>query len=97
VLYTLGSLPAVFLSRYLQKIGTPRRDLGNGLLMSSGEDLNQKGVIDYCFDVIYVTCEPFVLDSILLSSFCPAGTCQVGSGALGEWFWWLYMIVSGGI
>jgi hypothetical protein len=22
-----------------------------------------------------------------------AGACQIGSGAFGEWFWWLYMVV----
>ncbi len=21
------------------------------------------------------------------------GACQIGSGAFGEWFWWLYMVV----
>jgi hypothetical protein len=28
------------------------------------------------------------------SDACIQGACQVGSGAFGEWFWWLYMIVN---
>lgn len=23
-----------------------------------------------------------------------SGACQIGSGVFGEWFWWLYMVVS---
>lgn len=41
--------------RYLVKIGTPRRDPA-GNLVSSGEDLNQGGITEWCFDVLYVTC-----------------------------------------
>ncbi|KII95875.1 hypothetical protein PLICRDRAFT_150839 [Plicaturopsis crispa FD-325 SS-3] len=54
-IYVLTFLPAAFLSRYLEKIGTTRRDPTTGTLVSSGEDLNQPGVTEWCFDVLYVT------------------------------------------
>ncbi|KAF8204925.1 hypothetical protein BJ912DRAFT_14804 [Pholiota molesta] len=75
-IYTPTFLAAFFISSYLVKIGTPRRDPTTGTLISYGEDLNQPGVIEWCFDLLYIT-----------------WTCQVGSGAFGEWFWWLYMII----
>nr|GAT53930.1 predicted protein [Mycena chlorophos] len=75
-LYTITFLPAFFLSNYLIKIGTTRRDPTTGTLISFGEDLSQAGVIEWCFDVLYVT-----------------WFCQVGSGAFGDWFWWLYMVI----
>ncbi|KAF9263613.1 DUF788-domain-containing protein [Marasmius fiardii PR-910] len=76
VLYIATFLPAFFLSNYLIKVGSTRRDPTTGTLISHGEDLNQPGVTEWCFDVLYVT-----------------WTCQVGSGAFGEWFWWLYMVI----
>ncbi|KAF7331811.1 DUF788-domain-containing protein [Mycena kentingensis (nom. inval.)] len=69
-------LPAFFLSNYLIKIGTTRRDPTTGALISYGEDLSQPGVTEWCFDVLYIT-----------------WTCQIGSGAFGDWFWWIYMII----
>ncbi|KAG7097185.1 hypothetical protein E1B28_004557 [Marasmius oreades] len=75
-LYIVTFLPAFFLSNYLIKVGSTRRDPTTGTLISYGEDLNQPGVTEWCFDVLYVT-----------------WTCQVGSGAFGEWFWWLYMVI----
>lgn len=55
-IYVMAYLPALFLSRYLQSIGTSRRDPTTGAIISSGEDLNQPGVTEWCFDVLYVTC-----------------------------------------
>ncbi|KAK7061522.1 hypothetical protein R3P38DRAFT_2829957 [Favolaschia claudopus] len=74
-LYTVTFFPAFFLSNYLIRIGTTRRD-PNGTLISYGEDLNQPGVTEWCFDILYVT-----------------WACQIGSGAFGEWFWWLYLVI----
>ncbi|TFL05631.1 hypothetical protein BDV98DRAFT_541645 [Pterulicium gracile] len=54
-IYTFTFLPCFFLSNYLIKIGTPRRDPTTGTLISYGEDLNQAGVTEWCFDVLYVT------------------------------------------
>ncbi|KIM67873.1 hypothetical protein SCLCIDRAFT_1210003 [Scleroderma citrinum Foug A] len=55
LIYVLTYLPALFLSRYLEKIGTARRDPTTGALISSGEDLSQPGVTEWCFDILYVT------------------------------------------
>ncbi|PPQ77720.1 hypothetical protein CVT25_011155 [Psilocybe cyanescens] len=75
-IYIVTFFPAFFLSNYLIKQGSPRRDPTTGTLISSGEDLSQPGVTEWCFDILYIT-----------------WACQMGSGAFGEWFWWLYMII----
>ncbi|KAF6762561.1 hypothetical protein DFP72DRAFT_560508 [Ephemerocybe angulata] len=75
-LYVLTYFPAFFLSNYLIKIGTTRRDPNTGALISYGEDLHQTGVTEWCFDILYIT-----------------WACQVGSGAFGDWFWWLYLVI----
>ncbi|KAK0498411.1 hypothetical protein EDD18DRAFT_1157597 [Armillaria luteobubalina] len=75
-IYIATFFPGFFLSNYLIKIGTTRRDPTTGTLMSYGEDLGQPGVTEWCFDVVYIT-----------------WACQIGSGAFGEWFWWLYMVI----
>ena len=55
-IYIVTFFPAFFLSNYLIKIGTTRRDPTTGTLISYGEDLNQPGVTEWCFDILYVTC-----------------------------------------
>jgi hypothetical protein len=55
-IYIVTFFPAFFLSNYLIKIGTTRRDPTTGALISYGEDLNQPGVTEWCFDILYVTC-----------------------------------------
>ena len=55
-LHILSHIPSTFIARYLYKIGEPRRT-DTGELISPGEDLNQPGVIEWCFDIIYVTCK----------------------------------------
>ncbi|KAH0587428.1 hypothetical protein H2248_006217 [Termitomyces sp. 'cryptogamus'] len=54
-IYVATFCPAFFLSNYLIKIGTTRRDPTTGSLISYGEDLNQAGVTEWCFDILYVT------------------------------------------
>ncbi|KAF8076139.1 hypothetical protein FPV67DRAFT_399517 [Lyophyllum atratum] len=54
-IYIVTFFPAFFLSNYLIKIGTTRRDPTTGTLISYGEDLNQAGVTEWCFDILYVT------------------------------------------
>ena len=56
-IYSLSMIPSVFLSQYLIRIGTPRHEPSTGGLLSSGEDLSRSGIIEWCFDVIYITCE----------------------------------------
>lgn len=54
-IYIVTFFPAFFLSNYLVKIGTTRRDPTTGTLISYGEDLHQPGVTEWCFDILYVT------------------------------------------
>lgn len=56
-IYIVTFFPAFFLSNYLVKIGTTRRDPLTGTLISYGEDLSQTGVTEWCFDILYVTCK----------------------------------------
>ena len=56
VVYVLTYVPTFLLTRYLENIGTVKRD-ASGALLSSGEDLAQAGLTEYAFDVVYVTCE----------------------------------------
>lgn len=56
-LYLATFFPAFFLSNYLIKIGTTRRDPTTGTLISYGEDLNQPGLTEWAFDVLYITCQ----------------------------------------
>ena len=52
----LSHILSTAIARYLSKIGEPNRS-ATGELISPGEDLNQPGVIEWCFDVIYVVCK----------------------------------------
>jgi hypothetical protein len=56
-IYLLTSIPMFLLSNHLIKIGSTRREASTGALISSGEDLSQLGVTEWCFDIIYITCE----------------------------------------
>lgn len=58
-IYIVTFFPAFFLSNYLIKIGTTRRDPITGTLISYGEDLGQPGVTEWCFDILYITCMSF--------------------------------------
>lgn len=55
-LHILSHIPSTFIGRYLSKIGEPKRS-PTGELISPGEDLNQSGVTEWAFDIIYVTCK----------------------------------------
>lgn len=55
-IHILSHIPSTLIARYLARIGEPKR-ADTGELISSGEDLNQPGVIEWCFDIVYVTCE----------------------------------------
>ena len=93
-IYIVTYLPALFLSRYLERMGTSRRDPTTGALISPGEDLNQPGVTEWCFDILYVTCKLVATLTSRLEHIVCAGACQIGSGAFGDWFWWFYLVVS---
>lgn len=44
-----------FLYGRLAALGKPRRD-ANGAMVSAGSDLNQPGVTEWMFDVLYISC-----------------------------------------
>ena len=71
-IYALSLVPSIFLSRYLERIGSPRNDPTTGTLISSGEDLSRPGILEWCFDVVYVTCETDASNSLALRSLCSA-------------------------
>ena len=52
----LSHILSTVIARYLFKIGEPKRS-ATGELISPGEDLNQSGVMEWCFDIIYVACK----------------------------------------
>lgn len=76
-LLALSYVPSIFLSRYLERIGSPKRDTTTGTLISSGEDLGRPGVIEYAFDVIYITCAAF---SLMLSNSTDLRICYLCRG-----------------
>jgi len=53
-IHIASHIPSTFIARYLYKIGEPKRS-PSGELISPGEDLNQSGVTEWAFDIIYVT------------------------------------------
>ncbi|CAE6505010.1 unnamed protein product [Rhizoctonia solani] len=77
-LYVLTFIPTMVLYRHLTSIGLPRKEPNTGALISPGEDLNQSGITEWCWDIIYVT-----------------WGCAVGSSLLGNWVWWLYLVIPG--
>ena len=94
ILLVLSYVPSALLWNYLVKLGSPRRS-PRGDVLSPGEDLNQPGITEYCFDVLYITCT-FSLASIMIHqpTWVPIGACQVGSAVFGNWVWWFYSVVS---
>jgi hypothetical protein len=58
-LYGIFFAPTFFISRFLTLSGRPKRDAA-GAVIASGEDLNQPGLTEYAFDVIYVTCKKWL-------------------------------------
>ncbi|KAF8435605.1 hypothetical protein BGX38DRAFT_1274878 [Terfezia claveryi] len=54
--YILFSLPALLIEAYLEQISRPKYAAGNaGDLRRAGEDLDAKGLMEYLWDIIYVT------------------------------------------
>ena len=75
-IYVVSLVPSIFLSRYLERIGSPRYDTATGTLISSGEDLSRPGVLEWTFDVVYITCEFIFLHYI----FSPVDSRVVSKG-----------------
>ena len=55
-IFIITFVPELVLYRYLINIGTAKRDPTTGALLSAGEDLDRPGVIEWSFDVLYITC-----------------------------------------
>lgn len=54
----LLSTPALLLEFYLDRIGRPKYrqdEQGHQVLVSAGEDLSSKGLMEYAWDIVYVT------------------------------------------
>ncbi len=56
ILYSGSAALSQFLYQHLKRMGTPRRD-STGNLVSPGNDLNQPGMTEWIFDVLYMSCE----------------------------------------
>ncbi|KAF8426058.1 hypothetical protein EV426DRAFT_41816 [Tirmania nivea] len=54
--YIVFSIPALLIEAYLEQISRPKYAAGNaGELRRAGEDLDAKGLMEYLWDIIYVT------------------------------------------
>jgi hypothetical protein len=93
---TVLSLMSLGLSQFLYtrlaKMGKSRRD-ATGALVSAGNDLNQAGVTEWMFDVLYISCASRCPFPVVNSLIAVAGAAQVGSATLSEWVWWIYAAV----
>ena len=92
IFYCISAALSQFLYQHLKRSGTPRRD-STGSLVSPGDDLNQPGMTEWTFDILYISCE--LIDRIILitAPSLSVGFAQIGSAILGEWFWWIYIVV----
>lgn len=61
--YVLFGGAALLVEYQLERLGRPRTD-ARGVVVREGEDLNQPGVVEYLFDLIYVTWGVLVLASL---------------------------------
>lgn len=55
VVYSLLSAPSIVCEFILETTGRPKYDSETGALTKSGDDLAQQGLIEYMFDVVWVT------------------------------------------
>ena len=92
IFYFLSLGLSQFLYQHLKKLGTPRRD-STGNLVSPGDDLNQPGMTEWIFDILYISCESIKRTLDKRFNSCSLGFAQVGASILGEWFWWIYLVV----
>jgi len=53
--YVLLSIPSLAIELYLEKISRPVYSANGDALRKAGEDLDGKGLMEYMWDVIYVT------------------------------------------
>jgi len=53
--YIMTAIPEFVLFQHLTSTGSPKREPTTGALLAPGEDLSQRGVTEWCFDIIYIT------------------------------------------
>ena len=80
VLYCISAALSQFLYQHLKKMGTPRRDSTGGLV-SPGDDLNQPGMTEWIFDILYMSCESVNRHHIgtpylIIYRVCPSRLCH---------------------
>lgn len=78
--FILFSIPLIFCEYTIEKIGRPKYTInsdGYKILLKSGEDLQQSGLTEYMFDIIYLT---LLIDLLM----CLFGSMKV---------WWFLLIV----
>jgi SRP-independent targeting protein 2/TMEM208 len=90
--YCIALALSQFLYQYLKKMGTPKRDSA-GNLLSPGDDLNHPGMTEWIFDILYISCEFEYKHNLATHILLSVGFAQVGSAIVGEWFWWIYLVV----
>ena len=80
--FLLFSLPSLFCEYTVEKVGRPRYTTnsdGYKVLVKAGEDLQQAGLTEYMFDVIYLT---LLIDFLM----CFFGSMKV---------WWVLLVIPG--
>lgn len=80
ICFILFSIPSIFCEYTIEKIGRPKYTKnGDGytILLKSGEDLQQSGLTEYMFDIIYLT---LLIDLLM----CIFGSMKV---------WWILLII----
>lgn len=85
-LYCASVALSQFLYQHLRRVGEPRRD-STGNLVSPGDDLNQPGITEWTFDVLYISCEPVSryhmgIHPLIVCRVCSNRLCDFGGMVL---------------
>jgi len=82
IFYCVSAALSQFLYQHLKRMGTPRRD-STGNIVSPGDDLNQPGMTEWTFDVLYISCELINrhhvgICPLIVHRVCPSRLCHSG-------------------
>ena len=77
VFYCGSAALSQFLYQHLKKMGTPKRD-ATGNLASPGDDLNQPGITEWTFDILYISCEAQTYNLHSHPHYCIRRDCSIG-------------------
>jgi len=100
ILYCVSVALSQFLYQQLKRMGTPRRD-STGSLMSPGDDLNQPGMTEWTFDVLYISCESvnkhyIGISPLIICRVCPSRLCHSRGMVLVDIHRGTVLLTSGG-